>query len=298
MAPIPLERPFERVPLPPKATRILAVEGRNERDVWLLSRDALFHWDGARVVEEKGPPCNPWPDHWGLALTPGAVLARGVYDNLEGQNLPTAEARRQGPGRWSCSDSEAHLRSIDLGANRLLWDGYPDPPSVPLRLWMRGQLAAGAADDVWSYGDGEVLHSNGVEWVARPTGLKRVFNLRVDATGVAWLVGSRREEGDGEVVLRWDLSARAWRRVPVPSEFRATRVRVRSGRDAWLIGEAHVHHWDGHTLRRAQTPLAVESAWVGPSGELWLAGAELTSLPDKPAAGVAFRVSAPQENKP
>src|SRR4051812_37004667 len=36
-APIPLDSPFERLPLPPTATMLVAVEGRDERDVWLLS---------------------------------------------------------------------------------------------------------------------------------------------------------------------------------------------------------------------------------------------------------------------
>jgi hypothetical protein len=126
------------------------------------------------------------------------------------------------------------------------------------------------------------------------------MSLRVDSTGVAWVAGATASQGEGDVVLRWDIATHAWSRVATPADLRASRVRVSSGRDVWLIGDAHVHHWDGQTLRRSVTPLArVEGAWVGASGELWLVGGDRRRAePGKPIAGVAFRAPPPLGKKP
>jgi hypothetical protein len=282
---------------------LVAVEGRDERDVWLLSQSALFHWDGARLVEEKGPACKQRLDLSGLALTRDAVIALGAHHEFEGST--PLEVRRSGRGRWSCDLLVVHRRTIALGP-ALLGLG-PDGLTLsglalPYRRWLGPEIAARTAEDLWLYDadQGDVFHGNGVGWESRPTGLARVLSLRVDATGAAWLVGATESKGEGDVVLRWDLAAHAWRRVPTPADLRAARVRVSSGRDVWLVGDEHVHHWDGQTLHRARTPLArVEGAWVGASGELWLAGGDRRrGEPGQPSAGLAFRVSPPSGKKP
>jgi hypothetical protein len=89
----------------------------------------------------------------------------------------------------------------------------------------------------------------------------------------------------------------------VPQDFRATLVRGTGERDVWFLGAKGFYQWDGATLRRAEAPLgAVDDAWVGPSGEMWVVGADRTrqvTTKDGPKpAGAAIRVPAPPKGRP
>jgi hypothetical protein len=49
---------FEAVPLPPGVLEVVAVAGRDGRDVWMVAKgNTVLHWDGARITAQPGPGC-------------------------------------------------------------------------------------------------------------------------------------------------------------------------------------------------------------------------------------------------
>jgi hypothetical protein len=310
-APGPLDRAFERVPLPPDAPEILAIDGRDERDVWLLGgerdKPALFRWDGAQILKEKAPPCKSPIDYSGLALLPDAAIVLATTYEGEGGVYPV-EARRPLRGGWSCdrrSEGQILMLGPDLlrfePSKQLTLSGHLLP--LPELVWIAGsrpQIAARTPAHLWLYfpGHSHVLHGSGVAWESRPTGLAAINDLQVDDTGAAWIIGGDDSKSEGSAVLRWDTAAHAWRRLPTPPDLRATRLRLTSARDVWLIGKEHIHHWDGAKLRRGKTPIErVSGAWISAAGELWIAGRDPSrAAPGWKSAGVAFR--APAVRKP
>jgi len=303
-APLALDHAFEPLPLPADAPEIVAVDGRDERDVWLLGADgkdiALFHWDGAKLEKKKTPQCKENVAFVGLALAPDATIALARSFEVEGGS--PFEAKLGASGGWSCERAEydaqllrvgsellrfESLWRLTLGGNRLPLPGFGMP---------NGEIAGRSAADLWLYfpGNKDVLHSNGVAWEARPTGLAMVKSLRTDEKGAAWLVGGTESGSEGNVILHWESATHAWKRLPTPADLRASRIRVASERDAWTIGKEHVHHWDGASLRRGKNPLKrLGGAWLSPAGELWLAGGDDTRpKPSRSVAGVVFRMPA------
>jgi hypothetical protein len=311
-APAPLDRTFERVPLPADALEAVAVGGHSESDVWIVGfREteaiALYHWDGARVKTDKGPACGVWRlEPWGMRLAPDAVTILGSYFVGEGEGR--FEARRSSRGTWECGELELHPEALTRGPVTLNIHGYDDPRlPMPGNLrragWSDAEIDASSPTDIWLYqpGAADLLHGNGVAWESRPTRLASVRSLRVDATGAAWLVGATdRKNDEGDAVLFWDRPAHAFRRLPTPPDFHASRVRIASERDVWFIGKEHVHRWDGRTLHRAPTPVPhVRGAWVSARGELWIVGSDRMS-DDRNARphGLAMRARVPEGGTP
>jgi hypothetical protein len=306
-APGPLERAFERVALPPDAPQIVAIDGRHERDVWLLGTGGqeatIFRWDGAKIVKDKGPQCKPSGRYWGLVLVPDAAIALATSLEIEGEVRIEARRPSRGGG-WSC-EKRYNEQLLMVGPallrlesrTTLTLSGHRLPlPSLGAIGGMQAEIAARSPADLWLYfpSQGDALHGNGVGWESRPTGLAAVKSLRTDDSGAAWLVGGNDQHGEGDVVLRWDTATHAWKRLPTPADLRAARIRVASERDVWLIGKEHVHHWDGASLRRGKTPIQhVDGAWISAAGELWIVGGDASrATPGRSTTGAAFRVPA------
>jgi hypothetical protein len=280
----PLDREVVPFPLPAGTPPVYGLGGRDEHDVWILARKpdnavVLLHWDGARVTRVPGPSCQG--ELWGVSLSADGVVLVGTY--YEEGGAGTLTARREGRG-WTCETSgqdqrtaigkgtlRFHDQALTYGDERQPAPGgtFGDGSSQP------HELAAGAADDLWIYtvGGGLVLHGNGLAWEPRPPGVARVHSLRVDPSGVAWMVGGDAGSPEGDVVARWDREAHAWTRLPAPDGLRGTRVRVGGAEDVWILGKEHVHRWDGHVFHRGPSPVeGPNAAWLSPTA-LWLAGA-------------------------
>lgn len=306
-APEPLDRAFERVPLPADALEIVAIDGRDERDVWLLGaggwKVALFRWDGAQIVKEESPRCKMQIEYTGLLLVPDGLITRARSFESEG-GVPV-EVRRPNRGKWACEHrTDQYLTRVGAELLRFDWSSSLTISGRKVPMPELGSYGASQVEvhgrspaDLWMYfpENGDVLHGNGVTWESRPPGVAAVKSLRVDATGAAWLVGTNENKyGEGNVVMRWDAAARAWKRLPAPADLRAARIRVSGDRDAWLLGKEHVHHWDGTTFRRGKTPVErLQGAWVSAGGELWIVGGNASNTPSgRNVVGAAFRVPA------
>src|SRR5262245_30818871 len=49
---------FERVELPPKTRAIVSIDGRDDRDVWMLAGGGqVLRWDGTRITSAGTPEC-------------------------------------------------------------------------------------------------------------------------------------------------------------------------------------------------------------------------------------------------
>jgi hypothetical protein len=310
----PLQPAFDRIPLPPDAPPIVAVDGRGARDVWMLGQRGaavtLLHWDGAHVTSHDGPRCPEAPSFDGLVLAPDAVIALGHYSAELYEHRLEATARSPGapvarPRKakkrtegWSCAPDrpEGQISRMGQGLLRLL--PYRELAVDGRLLPMPSLGGAGASveawgrspEDLWLYlpGTPHVFHGNGLGWEARPPGVEAVRSLRVDETGAPWLVGGDQRGVTGHSVLSWDAATRAWTQLPTPRGLQAARIRVTSRRAVWVLGAQHVHRWDGRAFQRADLPLpGFAAAWAAPDGALWLVGVDRAS-----SGGVAFRAAA------
>ncbi|MDI1446312.1 hypothetical protein [Polyangium sp. 6x1] len=351
---------YERVALPAQTPAILDVDGRSERDVWMLAGDGhVLSWDGARVVDRGAPQCftdsccgtlvdcakqpamcskkaidecQPFgpscalPVTWStIRATPDEVKVIALVET-GGLRASVVESRLGKKGRWSCyqgSDDRVHpgsagrgdgpsAREIQVdgasirfegpaflvnryGGHLLLVDGrrVPLPDDVHQGFTGAVDIAARSPGDLWLWSDdGRVWRGNGLSWTPRLSGLDAVNDLWFDAKDAAWVLGALGE--DNEQLLRWDLGKGGGQRFETPG----ATARRGDGRDFWLWGPKALYHWDGAALGRAVPPLAVAHAWRGPSGELWLVGADISAVLHKAVengdedvrAGAVFRV--------
>jgi|SRR5580704_305537 hypothetical protein len=355
---------FEPIPLSPAAPTILAVTGRDGRDVWMLANhNAVLHWDGTRTTERGTPRCfadsccgrlldcahrpklcaPPSPsaidvDFDAISLRGGDVIVEAVVDT-GGMTSSLVEARLGRDGRWRCEQSEGDglihpgVQPISVGGASLqletpgwlvnpiggvslLYDGRRVAVPKEVRQgWGRVGLAARSPDDLWLWSTeldelhaGEpggrpprVWRGNGLAWAPASIGFETLTDLWV-TDGVVWALGAFRKDDETDL-LRWDTGKAAWQHFPAPG---ATSVRRTGGRDFWLLGKSDLYRWDGRALRRVEVPIELMDAsrqtWSGPSGELWVVGADRAAKVTTPkggeAAGVALRLRAPEEPKP
>ncbi|MRG97534.1 hypothetical protein [Polyangium spumosum] len=357
---------FEPVALPPRMPTIVDVEGRSERDVWMLASDGhVLRWDGARVTDRGrprcftdnccgtlidcakqpalcaeagldvclpfGPACAMEVSWSGIRFTADAVIAVARVET-GGMRASVVESRLGKNGRWTCEQGEDDFvrpgsagrgdpggpieSSVDgvsfqfegpaflvnrYGGHMLLADGrrVPLPEDVHEGYTTSVEFTARAPADLWLWGydDGRVWRGNGLGWTMMYSGLGSVHRIWFGAPASAWILGAI---GEGEEqLLRWDLDKGGGQRFEAPG---ATFMRG-DGRDFWLVGKRALYHGDGVTLRRAEPPLGIEDAWRSPSGELWLAGGDLSVVLKKAQEegegdvhkGAVFRVSGGQK---
>lgn len=320
---------FEPVPLPPRVPTIVSVNGRDERDVWMLAENGhVLRWDGTRITDRGAPhcfvesccgtlvDCAQKPAMCGksaaamevtwswLRLTPDDVIAHAWVDT-GGMRASIVESRLGQNGRWSCEQGKEDLvypgaagrgdglHALELsldgaslhfegpavlvnryGGHLLLVDGrrVPLPAGLP---YEGARFVARAPDDLWLWGeDGRVWRGNGLTWAPQRADLASVADIWFAAPASAWLLGAM---GEGEEqLLRWDLDKGGGQVFETPG----AASMLGDGRDFWLVGKTALYHWDGVALRRTEPPLAVEDsgrAWRGPSGEIWLVGADPTA---------------------
>ncbi len=285
-----LEHGFQEVALPPDTRPIVAVGGRDERDVWMLapgdSGGLALHWDGAKLSKETVSPCTIYFSQANVVLGPDGPIAR-QESHQEGTTLFFA-ARRTPGGTWECDDGDDYTRPypvgdqmirVPSGGGALTLSGrrLPQPALDATKSNSnRGDVAGRFADDLWLYfpNHPEVLHYNGRVWEDRSPGVGNVHSLILDANGAAWvLTGNDARSTDGDKVLHWDHAAHAWVCLPVPAGLRTTHLRAANERDLWLLGDKELYHWDGASFQRGPTPIAtLEDAWISASGELWVVG--------------------------
>lgn len=290
---------FQEVALPPSTRPIVAVHGRDERDVWMLapgdSGGLAFHWDGAKLNREPISPCAMLLRHASLVLSPDGPIARDESHDDAGDLF--FAARRSPGGTWECDDSEDYTRPYPIGDQMiripsagaaLSLSGRPLPlPGLDATKShsTRGDVAGRFADDLWFYfpNHPEVLHYNGRVWEDRSPGVGSVHSLVLDANGAAWiLIRSDARSTEAQKVLHWDHAEHAWACLPVPSGLRTTHLRAANERDVWLLGDKEMYHWDGASFQRGPTPIAtLEDAWISAGGELWIVGGG----PADPASG-------------
>lgn len=316
--PGPISAGFLEVTLPAKTPAIVDVEGRDDRDVWLLAGESssgqtFLHWDGATVSEERVPCHSGWERS--LVVTPTELLSFGLSNG----DMPEDQlARRSASGVWSCPEGDRAWLDVPIGVEMLRFRSHRPPVlgGQTVALPDLGAhdndvpppaMAARASEDVWlaSRTTPSVLHWNGLVWEDRSPGLPWIQSLHIAANGVVWIAGgvgpSPREwmfrskgrehaKREGNSVLRWDPAAQAWVCLPTPAGLYTEHVRGVSDHEVWLIGGEEVYYWDGESFQRGVTPTPDPmDAWLSPAGELWLAGGKDSK---SSGAGVVFRTRA------
>lgn len=288
------------VALPANTPALLDVEGRDDRDIWLLPQSTdgrdLLHWSGASLRAEQ-ISCR-WGRGDSLVLGQRDMIVRGTSSN--GEYTEYHEARYS-PGRgWTCPDEDARYAYLPLAGEMLRLSGGGEATLSGLTLALPNlgapgsyqgspDIAGRAADDLWlTTGATQILHWNGVAWEDRSPGLS-ITDLHVAPDGAVWLAGNESDETDpsesgrgdrthdkpkgGKVVLRWDAAALAWVCLPTPGDLYTVLVRGVGAQTVWLIGERDIYRWDGKTLQHLGTPIPhPKDAWLSPSGALWLVG--------------------------
>jgi hypothetical protein len=197
--------------------------------------------------------------------------------------MSDVEARSGDDGRtWSCTQygTVMHLPSMAGEAEIGLWGSFDGGPA-----WIDGRqaplpeaakehreiaMAGAAANDLWlwSLGREDVWHFDGLAWQPRPLPEGRVADVWVEGSSVAWAVGVG-------LVHRWDPEAGRWRKLPFTLPEDVVMVRAASAKEVWFFGKTSVHAWNGRALRRGTLPVkAIETAWVSPGGDVWVAGVD------------------------
>ena len=303
----PLEPPFEPLDVPANLADIKAVNGRSERDVWMIARGQTgqaraLRWDGATLSDEDISPCALSMRNPSLSFGPGGPIVLDREHDESG--LFFSQAHRTPSGAWDCDQRSAPARSFTLGSQELrnvpgldlTLSGRRLPTSSvreSINLGIIEEYLAVAADDIWVYfpHQSRVWHWNGSSWEERSPGLKSVRALVADASGAPWLIGGTQKEDwithGPQVILRWDAAAGAWACFPTPPGLKTKLLRAASERDVWLLGDKETLHWDGVSFQRGPTPVPeLEDAWIDRSGELWVVGRK--SAPTGPE-GVVLR---------
>ncbi len=319
--------------MPAKTGALLAVGGRDARDVWITGDDrVLLRWDGARLAAGKAPSC---PSRYELNFGPGNVQRFVLEPSYQHVLAAPREIVLSGPrreigsrGDWR-NDVEARVRAgggVTCVANAGI---YPPVEHVVagalarVQIYPRRELtldgrrvplpadafedpldvAGKATDDLWIWNGrgGRLWRGNGVAWFVVPTGLDGIEDVWLDETGAPWVLGVVKDRG--EALLRWDEARGALRPLPLPRDTGAALVRGTSARDVWVLGSKAVLQWDGRAFRRAESPIGtVNDAWVAPSGELWMVGGDrarkVKTEDGTGPAGAAFRLPAPEGAKP
>lgn len=328
-------RRFEPIALPSMGA-VLAVDGRGPKDVWMLGENsALLRWNGARAERQKAPSCpshvvmsfagskprsyDAEPVYRRLTVAPREIIVGGPRSawGYRGSYTVFVEARSRGGSAWSCGMANGFGTPIHRAAGDGVLDilrvGQPSfaiddrPAPVPDDMSSEESLlVARSSDDVWIGSPlyASLWHWNGVAWNPRPAAIATLFDLWTDESGAAWVLGSTAKNArEGDLVLRWDLAAKAWRSVPLPPDLRATRLGGTSARDVWLFGTKAWFQWDGVALRRADALLGeVNATWSTATGELFVVGADRTKKvgtgKDATPAGAAFHALAVEEERP
>jgi hypothetical protein len=293
-----MPRRFEVVRTPRPVAAIVAVQGRSDRDAWLLTAEQeLLRWKGTGLALVKLSDCSTtWHGPVGfvahnvtlyraLAVLPKRISLLGKRQEYGGRGSWTSEveARSTDDGRtWGCLQygTLMNLPSMAGAAEIGLWGSFDGGPA-----WIDGRqaplpekakqhreiaMAGAAANDLWlwSLGSEDVWHFDGVAWQPRPLPDGRVMDVWVEGPSAAWAVGAG-------LVHRWDPEARRWRKLPIVLPVDVGMVRAASAKEVWFFGKTSVHAWDGRALRRGAVPVKeIAAAWVSPGGDVWVAGAD------------------------
>jgi len=245
--------------------------------------DARLAKNGSFTCEQRGDD-RIYPD------------SRGRGDGAHPLEITVggASIRFEGPARLVNS----------LGGYSLVIDGRRVPlPSVASMQGMGGPSLGFAARSpadlwLWTYGDEGVWRGNGLGWTKIVTGLLETSAVFFTEPNFVWVLGAEREGADPELV-RWDPEAGVVSRFETPG---ASHVVQGKGGAFWLAGKGAVHRFDGRELVRADVPFEIEEAWLSPSGELWVVGADSTAtvtIGEETVPMAAFaRLTPPGEKKP
>lgn len=250
---------FERVELPPKTPVLLSLDGRDDRDVWMLAADGrVLRWDGKSVTSAGTPECytdsccgtlfdckrkpslctRAAAEHCQPFGGPCAMLVDWASVRVAGDDVVVStivetgglrgslvEARRRRDGRWSC----------EQGKDDFVYPG------------MRARGDTAHAYEVTL--DGATIRFEGPAFLVNPNG----GNLLVV---------------DG-------------RRVPLPQEASWTRSGValaaRSPGDLWLWQDDPARVWRGNGLAWYPFPVGLETVadlWLTEPGTAWVLGAD------------------------
>jgi hypothetical protein len=293
--------------VPANVGSIVAVSGRDPRDVWMVSASGdLLRWDGRRLDRRKAPSCPSYfeypqgdgrrirevhePRYRRITLTAREAILSGPRTEVGTRGSWQNDVQARGSGsRWSCDSNsgiyrpvvhaigDALIRLQIYPVRGLTIDGRPAPFIGDSNLYRGLDFGGRAPDDLWAWNTetARVWKGNGVAWYERPVPVSEIRDVWIDETGSAFVLGNRAREKDAaEVVVRWDDASATWKYLPFTGHLQgAKRIVGASARDVWVLGDAGVFHWDGRSLRRAPAPMPqINDAWVSRSGELWIAG--------------------------
>lgn len=247
---------WEPVEGPEGAGYLQHLRGRSDKELWAVDViGAVYQFDGESWTSLGGPVRALMTPDLRLTGERDAFLVTSYAAfHWDGQRFDTI-ATTAGPGSWfrgawASSADDLWLKKVlrDGSVTVLRWDGRElrqvAAPTIP--SW------GTSADDAWGIKDGSVLHWNGIDWQDhRTSGIRAVWGTSKDQ---AWAVGERETllQWDGQ---RWEpLFSKPWC-ADYRQCATFNGVWARGPRDVWVVGEngpgwggsayGAIHHWDG-----------------------------------------------------
>lgn len=309
---LPLSRPVVPVTFTGVKGPVVALHGRNPRDVWVLYEDELVRTDGKKVLKRFKKPCKLGAKReygtYGTVFTTLLVERDTVMlvgDSLDPNSRLGSDytAILDARGRWRCDTEKEDITPVyAVSDGDRAWKLAHNMSNAPCRLKSRGGVCAPVPVFAAWYVDPPRdsidmgVHSRAVwmrgtddGWLVTADEEWRDWLLRYN--GVAWTRVANLGEHSSVSDLWADDAGHAWlmglggivrfdgkemRRIPVPAGFEARFVRGTSARDVWFAGAGKkVYQWDGEKLRRGDIPFDVENVWSSPGGEVWFAGGSM-----------------------
>lgn len=202
-----------------------AVAGLGPREVWVGSRDLLYHWDGASwALRDTIPPGvdqafhgiweAPNRDVW-IAMDYGVVRRSIAGGPLQTVDVPPAQAPLSELGSiWGTAANDVWIAGRP--GRMFHWNGgaFTEHPTGTYKSG--GNLDGASATEAWAGGyDGTLVRWNGASWAPVDTGLGTGWYMKgvavSGATDVRWLA----QKGSREAaILTWNGTALATEHIP------------------------------------------------------------------------------------
>jgi hypothetical protein len=301
---------FERIPLPPGTPAVVAIEGRDDRDVWMLAQGGtVLHWDGSRVTAKGRPACftdsccgrlfdcTGAPDKCTDAAIKSCSMGRSdcawavVFDDLRVTREEVVVRAWVNTGGLRSSLVESRLRegrfTCEQAQGDLLYPGSRARGDGPHVL----ELAVGGSsirfEPPAGYGGGPYGLVIDGRRVPLPPGVTELAARSVDEI---WVAGFHFGQDPGGL---WRGDGLGWRPIPLPDDTGPERVWIGENGLVWVLGPAGTERgrsWGDELDRRERTMGLLRldqqrSAWTrfatpgllsvhGGEHDFWLLGKE------------------------